>query len=79
MSLGPFGDPAVSVGVLPSDLGLLRVSVEDSPYLGEPTVPGSLTLVFAFFSFRLAHPDKAFLTTRSPPTQRLGVPDLLLL
>jgi hypothetical protein len=32
-----------------------------------PTVPASLALALAFFSFRLAHPDNAFFAQWSPP------------
>jgi hypothetical protein len=39
-SLGLFGGLAISIGVLPSDLGLLRVSVEVSHCLGAPAFPG---------------------------------------
>jgi hypothetical protein len=37
---GPFGGLAISVEVLPSYLGLLRVSVKVSPCLGAPAFPG---------------------------------------
>jgi hypothetical protein len=39
-----------------------------------PPVPASLALDLAFFSFRLAHSDKAFFARRSPPTPETRCP-----
>jgi hypothetical protein len=81
-SLGRFGDQAISVGVLPSNLGLLMALVEVSLCLGTPTFRGSwmppvsasLALALVFFNFHLAHPDNAFFTRWSPPTPETRCP-----
>jgi hypothetical protein len=40
-----------------------------------PPVLASLALAFAFFSFRLAHPDYAFFRRRIPPTPETRCPN----
>jgi hypothetical protein len=67
---------AVSIGVLPTDLGLLGVSVEVSSCLGALAFPGLCFTcpTFAFFSFRQANPDSAFLARQIPPTPETRCP-----